>query len=332
MTMPKGRPITLYDRERIEVWIRMKKKKTWMAKKLGRDYSIIKREIKRNTGDYLPYNALTAHTISKRRAKKTNVRKLEKEQNKNLKELIEEKIYEDLSPQQIIGELEGTPPVWQCETVSHETIYQYIYNHAEKYKQLYRHLRTGRKKRQRRYYRKKRGNIIKNRVSIHERPPVIAQKKDYGHWETDLMEFTKGAPVLCVNYEKKSQLNRIFRSKNKSAVLNEEHITEVIDEFPPQWCKSFTRDNGSENAYHLKTYRDYDIPSYFCDPQCSWQKGGVENLNKLIRQYLPRNCDFENISDTEIYAIQERLNNRPRKGNNYLTPNTIFALETKKGL
>lgn len=130
-----------------------------------------------------------------------------------------------------------------------------------------------------------------------------------------------------MNYEKKSQLHRIFRSKNKSTFLNEEYIIEVIDKFSPQWCKSFTCNNGSENACHLKTYKDYDIPLYFCDPQCLWQKGGVENLNKLNRQYLPRNCDFKSISDKGIYAIQKRLNNKLGKKVIII----IFALETKKG-
>lgn len=72
-------------------------------------------------------------------------------------------------------------------------------------------------------------------------------------------------------------------------------------------------------------YRDFKVQSYFCDPYCSWQKGGIENLNKLIRQYLPKHTDFEKVTVQDILAVQERINDRPRKSLNYLTPNEIFA-------
>ena len=81
MYMPKGRPLTLYERERIETWLRMEKEKKWIAKKLNRDYSIIKREIKRNSGEHLPYTAAVAQILAQKRAKKTNVRKLDKPKN-----------------------------------------------------------------------------------------------------------------------------------------------------------------------------------------------------------------------------------------------------------
>ncbi len=74
------------------------------------------------------------------------------------------------------------------------------------------------------------------------------------------------------------------------------------------------------------------MPSYFCDVQCSWQKGGVENCNKLLRQYLPRNCNFESITEEELLVIQEKLNNRPRKNLNYLAPNQVSVLKIRKGL
>lgn len=331
MYMPKGIQITFYEREKIEVWLRMKKKKTWIANKLDRNYSVIKREIKRNSGDHLPYTAAIAQRLADARARKTNVLKLEKPKNKELKKFIEEKIKDDWSPEQIVGYIEENDMNWECDSISHETIYDYVYNHSDKYKKLYKHLRVGRKKRQKRFYRKKQGNIIKNRVSIHDRPNKISEKKEFGHWETDLMEFKKGSPVLCVNYERSSMLCRVYKSRNKNSLLNENNLIKIIDEFSLN-CKSFTRDNGSENVNHLDTLNEYDIPSYFCDVQCSWQKGGVENCNKLLRQYLPRNCNFESITEEELLVIQEKLNNRPRKNLNFLTPNQVSALKIKKGL
>jgi len=319
-------PITLYEREQIELYLRMKKKKKWIADRLKRDYSVIKREIKRNSGEVLPYKAKEAHYYAERRAKNTNKRKLDKIENRKLKEFVENKIKEDWSPEEIAGRLKEKSPRDIKETISYESIYDYIYNGVEKHEHLYQHLRTARKQRQPRFNRKKRGNIVKNKVSIHLRSEKINKKKEYGHWETDLVEFRKNQKkVLSVKYERKAMLCRLHKVKDRSSLENEESIVGVIESLPHYWFRSVTRDNGGENAKHLGTLRDFDVPSYFCDPYCSWQKGGIENLNKLIRQYLPRKIDFVKISNNDILEIQEILNNRPRKSLNYLTPNEVFA-------
>lgn len=281
----------------------------------------------------MPYNAKTAQALADKRAKKTNTRKLDKPQNQKLKEFVDKKLLEDWSPEQIAGTLKENSPENISETISYESIYDYIYNHSERQKEFYAHLRTGRKKRQNKFSRKYRSNKIKNRVSIRSRPPEIAEKKEYGHWENDLVEFGRNQKgVLSVKYERKAMLCRLHKLESKKAKENEDSIVETIESFPYYWFRSVTRDNGSENTNHENTLKDFNVPTYFCDPYCSWQKGGIENLNKLIRQYLPKKCDFEKITDREIYEIQETLNNRPRKSNNYLTPNEIYASSLKKGL
>ncbi len=88
-----------------------------------------------------------------------------------------------------------------------------------------------------------------------------------------------------------------------------------------------TFDNGTEGAKHMDMRDDYNMKTYFCDAYASWQKGGVENINGLIRQYIPRDADLSTMTDEDIYVIQERLNNQPRKGLNYLTPNQVIAME-----
>lgn len=331
--MPKGRPLTFYEREKIESWARMKKKKSWMAESLERDYSIIKREIKRNSGNHLPYTASIAQSLSEKRARKTNVRKLDKPSNRQLKEFVIGKLREDWSPQQIAGVLKENPPPDISKTLSHESIYSYVYNHSEKHLRLCEHLRTRRKKRQRKFSRKKRKNTIKNRVSIHARPVEVSEKKVFGHWENDLVEFgRKQKKVLSVKYERKSMMCRLHKLGGKQAEENENSIAETIESFPRSWFQSVTRDNGGENANHADTLFDFNVQSYFCDPYSSWQKGGVENLNKLIRQYLPKKCDFAKITNSDVFKVQERLNNRPRKSNNYLSPNEVFALNEKGAL
>lgn len=117
--MPKGRPLTLYEREKIETWLRMRKEKTWIAGKLNRDYSIIKREIKRNSGECLPYVAAVADKLARQRARKTNVRKLDKANNLKLKEFVDEKLENDYSPEQISGILkEYTQKIFQKQSAT----------------------------------------------------------------------------------------------------------------------------------------------------------------------------------------------------------------------
>ncbi len=145
------------------------------------------------------------------------------------------------------------------------------------------------------------------------------------------MIFSKQKNTLSVQYERKTMLCRLRKLKSKEAVETERAVAESVESLPNELWQSITRDNGTENAKHLNTLNAFNIQSYFCDAYASWQKGGVENLNKLIRQYLPRKTDMSKISHDEIYEIQERLNNRPRKGLNYLTPNEIIAEYIKSG-
>lgn len=335
MDMPKGTAVTFFEREKIEVWLRMKKKKAWIARKLGRDYSVIKREIRRNKSPHLPYLAERAEEYAKRRKHNTNKRKLEKWQNEKLKQYMEEELGKGHSPQEIAGRLKKHPPEevrWCKDTVvSHETIYQYIYEGEGRYGGLYKKLRRKQKVRQRRFDRKPRKQRIPDRVSIHERPVAIGEKKRYGDWETDSVVFSGQQSVLSVQYERKMKLCRLKKVADKTAFASERAIQKHLSRLPTHLRRSITRDNGTENVLHEETKHKLSLPSYFCDPYKSWQKGGVENLNGLIREYLPKKCPFDNVSDEEVLAIQEKLNNRPRKSLGYCTPNEIFATVLQKG-
>lgn len=331
MYMPKGKEMTFYERERIEVYLRMKKKKTWIALKLSRDYSVIKREIKRNSGDCLPYNAKNAQEYADKRKKKTNKRKLEKYENKKLTAYVKAGIEEGLSPEEISGRLKEYPPneIESCrdKTISYESIYAWIYN-GEGSWGLYKKLRRKQKIRKPRFARKQRTKSrIIERVSIIQRPQYINERKRIGDWETDSVIFS-GKSILSVQQERKTKLCRLHKCKDKSALASEEALRDSIESLPRNFWLSITRDNGSENALHYET----EVPSYFCDAYASWQKGGIENLNGLIREYFPKKSNLDIVTEREIYEIQEKLNNRPRKALNYLTPNEILANELKKGL
>ena len=116
----------------------------------------------------------------------------------------------------------------------------------------------------------------------------------------------------------------MHKTDNKSAEETKNALIKTAESIPKEIFLTITFDNGTEGAKHTEIKREYEIDTYFCDPFSSWQKGGVENANKLIRYYLPRNTDLSKLTDRDIYEIQEKLNNRPRKCLGYLSPNEII--------
>lgn len=331
--MSKLSRITFYEREKIELYVKMRKSHRWIGKRLCRSHTDISREVNRNSSNFFPYRAVDAQRLYEARLLKKNRKKLEKFENRKLKKYVIANLKNDLSPDQIAGRLKNEPPPELAgSTVSHESIYQYIYNGEGRFELLYPHLRTGRHKRQRRFDRKKRSKInIPGRISIHFRPKETDKRERVGDWETDSMIFSKQKEILSTQYERKTMLCRLHKLPNKTARETENAIADSIESLPKGIWLTITRDNGTENANHLNTLINFNVQSYYCDPYCSWQKGGDENLNKLVRQYLPKKADLSKVTNDDIYAIQERLNNRPRKSLNYLTPNEVTAKFIQSG-
>lgn len=289
-----------------------------ISRLLGRNHSVISRELKPDKDqNFLPYSAKRAELRSERKARHGRRRKLDKDQR--LRNFVVSKLTLDWSPEQIVGRLRESPPKeLRGISVTVETIYQFIYalERGEDGKLLYYHLRRAQPKRIRHYSRKKAARKIPDRVSIHRRPVL----KGYGHWETDTLFGRKHQPI-SVQYEKKSQLVRLHKLANQSSRENREAIQDTLELLPKEWRQTMTFDNGTENYEH----NQLGLKTYFCDPYSAWQKGGVENMNKLLRQYIPKRGDLDQYTPKQIHDIQERINNRPRKGLNYQTPNEILT-------
>ena len=316
--------ITYYERQIIEVFLRRSKSLRAIARHLNRDHRVIAREVERNTGDYLPYTAASAQRIADRHERLRTSKKLEKDPI--LKEYIVGQLSQDHSPEQITGRLKKHPPLYLADkALCHETIYQYIYQGEGQYEYLYPHLRRGRPRRRKQKARKPRKTSIPERIFIHERPREVIKKKRFGHWESDTMLCQGQLEALSTQYERKTQLLRLHKTKDRSAPATEWAIRDIITSLPQDLFRTMTFDNGGEGACHVKIRNDCGIQTYFCDAYAAWQKGGVENMNGLVRQYIPKNTNLSQLTDQDLYAIQERLNNRPRKSLNYLTPNQVIA-------
>lgn len=319
------RRITLLERHVIEICLASGKSNKRIAKILGRDRRVIDREVKRNKPAERKYRAKLAEELTFRRQRDRCKTKLEKDEP--LRCFVVNNLHNELSPEQIAGLLENEPPKHlEDRNICHETIYQYIYNGDGRYGGLYTHLRRRKKRRRKQGKRKHKKAHIIERISIHDRPTVIDDKIRFGDFECDLVEGPRsGKQALSVHYERKSQHVNIHRVLDKTAPETNNALLRTKESLPQGFIKSITFDNGSETAWHYILRYEHDIDTFHCDPYSSWQKGGVENVNGLIRQYIPKGAKIEAYTDEQIKEIEYKLNNRPRKNLNYKTPNQVLA-------
>lgn len=312
--------LTFYDRQMLEYWFRTKQSLREIAKIMRRNHTVLARELARNgSGDRSKYRADMAQSLFERRKHKQHKGKLDK--YPKLKEYVVEGLKKEWSPDVIAGKLKGAGLE---QTISHESIYHYIYNKEGRFEGLFKYLRQGQPKRYKLHSRKKCKLPIPERVSVHSRPAYITERQRYGDWESDSMIFSNQRQILSVQSERKSKLVRIHKAVNKTAEETRNALVKTAESVPKELFLTITFDNGTEGSKHMEIKKEYGVDTYFCDPFASWQKGGVENANKLIRHYLPRNTDLSKLTDRDIYELQEKLNDRPRRCLGYRSPNEII--------
>lgn len=208
--------------------------------------------------------------------------------------------------------------------LSRESIYHYIYEDKVNGGRLYQNLRTGNKRHKKRYGKlKNRKIIIRNKISIHERPDLINNKQHYGDWEIDniIVKGLKGVIVTLV--ERKSN----FILKGKLKIKNSAHLaTETIRLLATYkaFVHSITSDNVVEFANHEYIFQKLKAEIYSANLYSSWQRGLNEYSNKLIRQYIPKKSDFNDYNTMDILTINNKLNNRPGKLLNFEKPVNVF--------
>lgn len=164
---------------------------------------------------------------------------------------------------------------------------------------------------------------IADRISIHERP-AEADGRRFGDWEMDLI-LGKGQKsailTLCERSRNYLIMERLPKGKNPDGVA--EKVIEMLWPYRKN-VLTITTDNGSEFCRHRKIAEALNATVYFADSYASWQKGAIENTNKLIRQYIPKGTDFRELTDEFIHSVQLKLNRRPREKLNFSTPKDQF--------
>ena len=284
-----------------------------IAALLGRHQSTISREVERNHGmrGYRPKQA--QHLALERRRAKIRPRF-----GGSVWIKVELLLQMDWSPEQISGRLK----MEQGASVSHEHIYQYIYADKRAGGGLYRHLRC-QKKRRKRYGSYERRGKIANRVSIEQRPEVVAQRSRIGDWEGDTVigKNHKGALVTLV--ERKSLYTIIEGVARRTASAVHAAIVTCLTPYKRK-AHTLTYDNGKEMTEHEQVAEELGLKVYFAHPYSSWERGVNENTNGLIRQYFPKQRELTDITKEEIEQAMERLNHRPRKTLGFRTPYEVF--------
>ncbi len=307
--------LTLFQRYQISFLKNKGLSQTEIAKELRVHKSTVSRELKRNTGGrgYLPRQA-HRKAVSRRKDK------VFPRIPESTWMLVEKHLKQEWSPEQISGWLSAEKNI--C--VSHESIYQYILADKKSGGKLYKHLRC-RKKRKKRYGKyDRRSNHIEGRTTIDERPKLVDNKERFGDWEVDTIIGKNHKQAIVSVTERKSYLTLIRKVNTRTA----ENVAEAVIEMLKPLAGivyTITSDNGKEFAGHKKIAEELGADFYFAHPYAPWERGINENINGLIRQYVPKNTSFTDVDDAKIKNIMERLNNRPRKTNGYKTPIQVLS-------
>ena len=323
--MPKGfKHLTQLQRCQISALKATGMSQRSIGRQLNIHHSSISRELARNTGQR-GYRHQQAQRFADERQDKahSHARVMTPE---NIA-VIESHLVEKWSPEQISGRLKKEGIL----SVSHETIYQHIYQDRRHGGTLYYHLRHRGKK----YNRRSKGSAgrgcIPNRTDITQRPEVVDTKSRCGDWEGDLIIGAKHQGALMTHVDRLSKL--LLMEK-----LNSKHAKGVCEKTIQRFSvikrltKTITYDNGKEFSSHQEVSEALNADVYFATPYHSWERGLNEHTNGLVRQYFPKSTNLLLVTEEEIKAVEDALNNRPRKVLGYRTPREVFmeALKPKE--
>ena len=309
--------ITQVQRYEIAAYLRAGFSQAEIARLLNKSRSVICREINRNKNSRGHYSGGDAEMFSRmRKEKKRSPRKLTRLMREEIVGMIREL---HCSPECVCGYFRrlGKP----C--VSHEWIYNLIRRDKAGGGDLYRCLPHSLKHRRRPV---NKPMPIADRVSIDERPAVVEDRCRFGDWEMDTIVGKAGKGVIVTLVERTSKKLLMARSpKGKDSKSVARLVVQLLKPFSKH-VLSITTDNGSEFADHKYIAKKLHTSVYFAHPYSSWEKGLIENTNKLIRQFIPKDTDFSSLSDEYILHVQTLINRRPRKLLNFFSPKQIFLL------
>lgn len=314
------RQLTQEKRYQIGAYLGTGMKRSEIARRIGVSRATVWREIRRNSSSKsrrpYQYNPSRAIRLTRERHKRKRKRAISSKTWLLVDALLRGCGW---SPEQITERLK----VEGLRSVSHETIYQHIYEDKRKGGDLYKFLRRriyGYRKRIHKYRPRKGWDT---RRPISERPAVVDERSRIGDWEADTIIGRERNGGILSLVERRSRYCVLKKVETKSAETVAEAVCSVLMPFKDK-VLTITSDNGVEFMRHETVAGRLGADFFFADPYASWQRGTNENTNGLVRQYFPKKTDFTNLTDTDVQFVADRLNNRPRKVLNFRTPYEIL--------
>jgi IS30 family transposase len=302
-----------------------------IADQLGRAPSTISRELRRNATVSVGYRPFEAHRRATARRGRRHRRRIET--NAELRQLVAELLAQRWSPQQISRQLRlkfpGERGMWLC----HESIYQAVYQPGSPLlrpsplaPQHRSPLRTGRDhRRAHQRVERRRPRFEKPMLTISQRPFPPEDRSEAGHWEGDLIIGKDQGSAIGTLVERQTRMVRLLHMPQRDGDTLHDALKARMASLPPALLRSITWDQGTEMARHRTITRSLGAPVYFCDSHSPWQRGSNENTNGLLRDYFPKGTDLSIHPPEHLLAVENELNNRPRRILSDRAPAELFA-------
>ena len=315
--MAKGH-LKAEDREVISHMVAAGSSQAQIGKAIGRDPSIISRELRRNGMKGL-YVAVDAQRRAEKRRAEARAKSRKMNRPENI-EYVKDGLRKYWSPDQIAGRSRLDFPDDPRRKLSRTTIYAWIYNddHCRRWQKLLRCY-----KRRRRHARTE----ARTGRALEKRPAIINERGRYGDWEGDtIVGSGPQGGVLVSLVERRSRYAILLPLPNRKSDRVERSIRGRLQQLPADVRHSITFDNGTEFAAYAALENALGLAVFFTDPHSPWQRGTNEYTNRLVRQFAPKGTNLRQVSDYKITKYERLLNNRPRKQLGYQTPSEVFAI------
>jgi IS30 family transposase len=310
------------ERETIAQCLATGESQAAIAKRVGCHRSTVSREVRRNAdanGDYRPSRAQARADRRRRRSKEPW--KLE---GTELGGVIQDRLQQYWSPEQIAGRLRREHPDQPARRVSHQGIYDWIARQKAAGGRWHTYLRQGHRKRRKRYgTAEKRGRIV-DRVGIEERPAVVDAKSRLGDWESDTLAGSGSTACLATHVERVSKYTVLAKLPDATAARFNAGTVRAFERHGVLPCETMTADNGKEFAAFRALERNLGLAVYFAHPYHAWERGLNENTNGLLRQFFPKGVDLAGATHPYVAHVATLLNRRPRKALGYRTPEEVL--------
>jgi transposase, IS30 family len=310
------------ERRRIERALKARKSFRKIAQALDRSVSAISEEVRRG-GGRTQYRADRAQAKARRTRKNSKIQCMKVAMDPVLKEYVLKKLRQKWSPELIAGRLKHHEQ--EITYASGKAIYKFVHSvhgrTVEKYLYSQTHRRHGPKRGSRKV-------SLDGRTMIDKRPQHVENREEFGHYEGDFIESGRdGTGSLLHLVERKTRYPFLRKTPSKKTKAVNALVEKTIAVYEPE---SVTLDNDLSFAKHAEMSALIEAPIYFCNPYHSWEKGTVENRNRVVRIDLPKKTDLSTITDERIIAIETAMRNRPMKVLGFKTPQEAWDSEMRK--